>query len=223
MRVRVHKRMASESRACPTCVMLKIRCEHKTMTDILSKQTACDECVRLHIKCVHMPTPGAAPGASGTPAKAAAKPAKAAAKPAKAAAKPAKAAAKPAPVAIKRAQEHVPVSSTASQKPAPVAIKRAQEHVPVSSAEQPDLFDSDVDAEMEQELEIFREGLRALLALVPSGEPAPVANEGAAWNVEEVVEGFWASTDEDEEAGVQEPALTEEEQDAAKDFCSALR
>ena len=214
MRVRVHKAMTSESRACPTCVMLKIKCEHKTVTEIPSKQTACDECVRLHIKCVHIPTPGAAPGASGTQAKAAAKPAKspAAAKPAKAVAKPAKVAAKPAKAAAKPAK--------AAAKPAPVAIKRAQEHVPVSSAEQPDLFDSDVDAEMEQELEIFRDGLRVLLAPPVA---APVANEGAAWNVEFWVEGFWASTDEDEEAGVQEPALTEEEQDAAKDFCSALR
>jgi type IV secretory pathway VirB10-like protein len=242
--------MLREARACPKCVILKILCKHKKMTDIPSKQTACDTCIKLHIKCVHMPTPSAASGASGTPAKAAAKaaespaaakPAKAAAKPAKAAAKPAKAAAKPAPVATKRAQEHVPVPSTVFQ------TKRAEQTVPIEC--------NDVDAEMEQELAINREGLRALLGPVPSGEPAPVAapvvDEGAALSVEEVAMGFWASTAEDgfwlpdsgfldfwttvltaeeEEAandlrvsGEQEPAFTEEEEEAARDFCSDLR
>jgi hypothetical protein len=218
---------------------LKIKCEHKKMTDIPSKQTACDLCVSLHIKCVHMETPSAASGASGPPAKAAKAPA--AAKPAKAAAKPAKAAAKPAPVATKRAQEHVPVPSTASQ------TKRAEQETPIEC--------NDVDAEMEQELAINREGLRALLAEVPSGEPAPVAapvaDEGAPLSVEEVAMGFWDSTAEDgfwlpdsgfldfwttvltaeeEEAandlrasGEQETAFTEEEEEAARDFCSDLR
>jgi hypothetical protein len=217
---------------------LKIKCEHKKMTDIPSKQTACDLCVSLHIKCVHMGAPSAASGASGPPAKAPAKAAKApaAAQPAKAAAKPAKAAAKPAPVATKRAQEHVPVPSTASQ------TKRAEQEIPIEC--------NDVDAEMEQELAINREGLRALLAEVPSGEPAPVAapvaDEGAALSVEEVAMGFWDSTAEDgfwlpdsgfldfwttvltaeeEEAandlrasGEQEPAFTEEEEEAANDL-----
>ena len=195
--------MTSESRACPTCIMLKIKCEHKKMTDIPSKQTACDTCIKLHIKCVHMQTPGAAPVQLQ----------------AKAAAKPAKAAAQPAPVATKRAQEHAPASAG------------------VTVIEQPDLFDSDVDADFEQELAINREGLRALLAEVSSGEPAPVAapipTEGAAESIwpEGVAEGlaegswadgFWTSTDDDEEAGAPERALTEEERDAANDFCSAL-
>jgi hypothetical protein len=215
--------MLREFRACPECVVRKILCTHKTMMDIPSKQTSCYNCAKLHIKCVHMQTPGAAP--VQLQAKAAAQPAKAAAQPAKA--KPAKAAAQPAPVATKRAQEPAPASSG------------------VTVEEQPDLFDSDVDADFEQELAINREGLRALLAEVSSGEPAPVAapipTEGAAESIwpEGVaeglasgswVDGFMTSTDDDdddddddEEAGAQERALTEEELDAANDFCSALR
>jgi hypothetical protein len=209
--------MSSEARACPDCVKKKILCTHKKMTDIPSKRTACDICVGLHIKCVHMPTPSAAPCASGPqakaqPAKAAATPAKspAAAKPAKAAATPAKAPAKAAPVAApvakgtpaKAAAKAAPV---AKGTPAKAAAKAAPVAAPVASdtqakaAAKADLFD-DVDAEMEQELEIFREGLRALLA--------PVVNQAAALTDEEVAMGFWA--------------LTEDEEEAASDFCSAL-
>ena len=159
------------------------------MKDIPSKRTACDICVGLHVQCTHMSTP--TPSVKGTPAKAAAKAAPVAkatkvapvvkATPAKPPAKAAKAApvakATPAPVA--------------KATPAKAAAKAATVAAPVAeakSAATPDLFDSDVDAELEQELEIFREGLRALLA--------PVANT--------------------------EAALTEDEEEAARDFCSAL-
>ncbi len=62
------------------------------------------------------------------------------------------------------------------------------------------LFDSDVDSEMEQELAIFREGLRALLA--------PVVNQEVALTDEEVAMDFWD--------------LTEEEEEVSTNFCSAL-
>jgi hypothetical protein len=147
-----------------------------------------------------MGTPSAASVAKGTPAKAAkaakspaaAKPAKAAPTPTKspAAAKPAKAAPTPAPVA-----KGTPAKAAA--KAAPVAAPVAK-GTPATAAA--DLFDSDVDSEMEQELAMFREGLRVLLA--------PVVNQEVALTDEEVAMGFWA--------------LTEEEEEAAADFCSAL-
>ena len=173
--------MSSEARACPKCVRLKIKCEHKKMTDIPSKRTSCDTCVGLHIKCVHMGTPSAASVAKGTPAKAAAKAAPVAKGAPVAEGTPAKAAAKAAPVA------------------APVAAPAAKD-TPAKAAANADLSDSDVDAEMEQELAIFREGLRVLLA--------EAVHQEVALTDEEVAMGFWA--------------LTEEEEEAATDFCSAL-
>lgn len=103
---------------------------------------------------------------------------------------------KPASGKSKRAQE-VPAAGTSSAASKPAASggksKRAEPEVPLEH--KPDPSDPDVDAEMEQEVEIFRAGLRELLAPVAS----PIPNEGAA--------------------------LTQEEQEAAQDFCSnnALR
>ena len=173
--------MSSEARACPKCVLLRIKCTHKTWLAIASKQTSCDACVEKHIKCTHMGTPSAASVAKGTPAKAA----------------------KAAPVAkctqAKAPAKAAPVAKGTPAKAAPVAAPVAK-GTPAKAAANADLSDSDVDSEMEQELAIFREGLRVLLA--------PVVNQEVALTDEEVAMGFWA--------------LTEEEEEAAADFCSAL-
>ena len=192
--------MSSEARACPKCVLLRIKCTHKTWLAIASKQTSCDACVEKHIKCTHMGTPSAASVAKGTPAKAAK-----AAPVAKGT--PAKAPAKAAPVAKGTPAKAAPVAApvakgTPAKAPAKAALVAAPvaKGTPAKAAANADLSDSDVDSEMEQELAIFREGLRVLLA--------PVVNQEVALTDEEVAMGFWA--------------LTEEEEEAAADFCSAL-